>query len=103
MSEKVYDVPAEWQKSAYIDDAKYQEMYRRSIADPNAFWENEAKRIHWYRTPTKIKDVTYTGNLSIKWYEDGVPNVAYNCICRRLPTRANQVAIIWEGDDPKDD
>ena len=65
--------------------------------------QDQAKRIHWYRTPTKIKNVSYTGDVSIKWYEDGVTNVAYNCIDRHLPKRANQVAIIWEGDDPKDD
>ncbi len=55
------------------------------------------------RTPTKIKNTSYTGNVSIKWYEDGVTNVAYNCIDRHLAKRADQVAIIWEGDDPKDD
>jgi acetyl-CoA synthetase len=103
MSEKTYDVPADWQKRAFIDDAGYRAMYQRSIADPAGFWEEQAKRIHWYKTPTKIKNTTYSGNVSIKWYEDGVTNVAYNCIDRHLPKRANQVAIIWEGDDPKDD
>ncbi len=101
--EKVYDVPAEWQQRAFINDADYRAMYERSITDPVAFWEDQAKRIHWYRVPTKIKNVSYSGNVSIKWYEDGVTNVAYNCIDRHLPKRANQVAIIWEGDDPKDD
>ena len=104
MSEKIYQVPAEWKSRAYLDDAKYQEMYARSINDPNAFWAEQAKRLHWYKAPTKIKNVTFgPGDVSIKWFEDGVTNVAYNCIDRHLPKRANQTAIIWEGDDPKDD
>ncbi len=103
MSDKIYDVPAEWKQRALVKEADYLEMYQRSIADPSAFWQDQAKRIYWYRTPTKIKNVSYSGDVSIKWYEDGVTNVAYNCIDRHLPTRANQVAIIWEGDDPKDD
>ena len=49
MSEKIYDVPAEWKKRAYIDDAKYQDMYAASIKDPNAFWAEQAKRIHWMK------------------------------------------------------
>jgi acetyl-CoA synthetase len=103
MSEKIYDVPSEWAQRALIKEADYRAMYQRSIADPTAFWEDQAKRIHWFKTPSKIKNTSYTGNVSIKWYEDGVTNVAYNCIDRHLPKRANQVAIIWEGDDPKDD
>jgi acetyl-CoA synthetase len=104
MSEKIYEVPAEWKSRAYLDDAKYQEMYARSIKDPNAFWAEQAKRLHWYRTPTRIKNTSFgPDKVSIKWFEDGVTNVAYNCIDRHLDKRADQVAIIWEGDDPKDD
>jgi acetyl-CoA synthetase len=103
MSEKIYDVPADWKRRAFIDDAKYQELYARSIKDPNGFWAEQAKRIHWYRAPTRIKNVSYDPhNVSIKWFEDGVLNAAYNCIDRHLPARAKQTAIIWEGDDPKD-
>ena len=104
MSEdKVYDVPAEWKSRAFIDDAKYQEMYAASIADPDKFWGEQAKRIDWMKPFTKVKNTSYApGNLSIKWFEDGTLNAAYNCIDRHLPKRANQTAIIWEGDDPKD-
>jgi len=103
MSEKIYDVPPEWKKRAYIDADKYKEMYARSLKDPNGFWAEEAKRLHWYRAPSKIKNSTFgPGNVSIKWFEDGVLNAAYNCIDRHLPKRANQTAIIWEGDDPKE-
>src|SRR6202162_319221 len=103
MSEKVYEVPAEWKARALIDDAKYQQMYARSLKDPNAFWAAEAKRIHWMKPFHKVKNTSFgPGEVSIKWFEDGVTNVAYNCIDRHLAKRADQVAIIWEGDDPKD-
>src|SRR5262249_36540275 len=72
--------------------------------DPNGFWAEEAKRLHWYRTPSKIKNTSFgPDKVSIKWFEDGVTNVAYNCIDRHLAKRGSQVAIIWEGDDPEDD
>src|SRR3954467_9195330 len=104
MSEKIYEIPAEWKRRAYVNEETYHEMYERSLADPNAFWAKEAERIHWYRKPTIIKNASFDAkNLSIKWYEDGVTNVAYNCIDRHLPKRAKQVAIIWEGDDPSQD
>src|SRR6201993_416326 len=100
-SEKIYDVSAEWAKRAWVDQAKYKDMYARSIADPNAFWAEQAKRIDWMKAPTKIENVSFApGNISIKWFEDGVLNVAHNCIDRHLAKRGNQTAIIWEGDDP---
>src|SRR6195256_3140401 len=101
MSEKIYDVSAEWSKRAFIDDAKYREMYERSVKDPNGFWAEQARRVDWTRAPTKIENVSFApGNISIKWFEDGVTNIAYNCIDRHLAKRADQTAIIWEGDDP---
>ncbi|MCC6949398.1 MAG: acetate--CoA ligase [Bradyrhizobiaceae bacterium] len=104
MSDKLYEVPAEWKKRAFIDDAKYREMYARSVKDPNGFWAEQAKRLHWYKAPTKIKNTSYDlHNVSIKWFEDGTTNCSYNCIDRHLATRGDQVAIIWEGDDPKED
>jgi acetyl-CoA synthetase len=104
MSEKVYEVPAEWKKRAFIDDAKYQEMYAASVRAPEAFWAEQAKRIHWMKPFTKVKNTSFDPhNVSIKWFEDGRTNVAYNCVDRHLEKRADQVALIWEGDDPKDD
>src|SRR5215475_13836634 len=101
MSEKLYDVPAEWAKRAWVDQAKYKEMYARSISDPNGFWAEHAKRIDWMKAPTKIENWSFApGNISIKWFEGGVLNAAYNCIDRHLHKRGNQTAIIWEGDDP---
>ena len=103
MSDKIYEVPAAWKSRAYIDDAKYKEMYARSIKDPNGFWGDEAKRLDWIKKPTKVKNTTYDPhNVSIKWFEDGTLNASYNCVDRHLAKRGDQVAIIWEGDDPKD-
>ena len=101
MSDKVYDVPAEWAKRAWVNAAKYKEMYQRSISDPEAFWAEHGKRIDWFKPYTKVKNTSFDAhNVSIKWFEDGVTNVAHNCIDRHLPKRASQTAIIWEGDDP---
>jgi acetyl-CoA synthetase len=104
MSEQVYEVPAEWSKRAYADDARYLAMYERSIKDPNGFWAEQARRIDWFTPFTKVKNTSFDPhNVSIKWFEDGVTNVAHNCIDRHLATRGDQVAIIWEGDDPRAD
>ena len=103
MSDKIYEVPPEWKRRAFIDEAKYQEMYRQSLADPDGFWAEQAKRIHWTRHFTKVKNTSFEkSNVSIKWFEDGSTNVAYNCIDRHLHSRGDQTAIIWEGDDPKE-
>ncbi len=104
MSEQVYDVPLEWSKRAFIDEAKYQAMYARSVTDPNGFWGEQAKRIDWFKPFTKVKNTSFDPHrVSIKWFEDGVTNIAHNCIDRHLAARGDRVAIIWEGDDPKDD
>src|SRR3954464_2818545 len=104
MSEKIYDVSADWSKRAFVNDAKYREMYASSVADPNAFWAKQAKRVDWIKPFHKVENVSYApGNISIKWFEDGVLNVAHNCVDRHLAKRADQTAILWEGDDPKDD
>ena len=100
MSEKVYPVPAEWAKRAFVDDAKYRAMYQRSVDDPNGFWAEQAKRIDWIKPFTKVKNTSFNAPVSIKWFEDGTLNVSANCLDRHLATRGDQVAIIWEGDDP---
>src|SRR3954469_21991551 len=99
----VYRVPAAWAESSHIDKAKYQAMYERSIKDPNGFWREQAKRLDWYKEPMRIKEGGFDGDVRVRWYGDGELNVCYNCIDRHLPQRANRVAIIWEGDDPKVD
>ncbi|HTK12959.1 MAG TPA: acetate--CoA ligase [Xanthobacteraceae bacterium] len=103
MSDKIHEIPAAWAKQAFVDDFAYRQMYARSIKEPAAFWAEQAKRLDWEKPFTKAKNTSFAAdNVSIKWFEDGVLNVAYNCIDRHLDTRADQVAIIWEGDDPKD-
>jgi len=104
MSDKIYDVPADWRKRAYVDEAKYKEMYARSVKNPNGFWGEQAKRIDWIKPFSKVKNTSYDpGNVSIKWFEDGTLNVCHNCVDRHLAKRGDQTAILWEGDDPKDD
>ncbi len=101
MSDKVYAVPAEWASRAWVDEQKYQSMYKRSVENPTGFWGDVGKRVDWIKPYTKVKNVSYgPGDVSIKWYEDGTLNVCANCVDRHLKTRGDQVAIIWEGDDP---
>jgi len=104
MSDKIYKVSPEWAKHAWIDEAKYRDMYARSVNDREKFWGEEAsKRLSWVKPFTKVENVSFApGKISIKWFEDGVLNASYNCIDRHLDKRGDQVAIIWEGDDPKD-
>src|ERR1700693_4497050 len=104
MSEKLYAVPAVWKQRAFIDAAKYRDMYARSIKDPDGFWGEIGKRIDWFKPYSKVKNSSFDlHRVSIKWYEDGVTNVAHNCVDRHLAKRGNQVAILWEGDDPNED
>ena len=103
MSATVYPVDAGFAAKAWIDDAKYQALYRRSVEDPNGFWAEQARRIDWIKPPTKIKNTTFgPGTVAIRWYEDGVLNASANCLDRHLAKRGGQTAILWEGDDPKE-
>jgi acetyl-CoA synthetase len=103
MTEKVYDVPADWTRRAYVDEAKYREMYDRSQRDPEGFWREHGNRINWFKPFTRVKNTSFgPGDVSIRWFEDGATNVAYNCVDRHLDKRGDQVAIIFEGDDPND-
>jgi acetyl-CoA synthetase len=100
---EIFPVGGDWAARAWIDSGKYDELYRQSLADPEGFWREQGKRVDWMRPYTKVKNTTFgPPDVSIRWYEDGTLNVAANCIDRHLAKRANQTAIIWEGDDPKD-
>ncbi len=85
---------------SFIDAARYEEMYKRAAEDPDGFWAEECKRITWMKPPTRMKNASFTGEVSIKWFEDGTLNAAANCLDRHLAERGDAVAIIWEGDDP---
>ncbi|MFG5381257.1 acetate--CoA ligase [Yoonia sp. R2-816] len=90
-------------RTPHVNAAQYQSMYQASIADPDAFWAEQGKRLDWIKPFTKVRNVNFDlGNVSIKWFEDGVLNVSANCIDRHLETRGDQTAIIWEPDDPND-
>ncbi|MCA3590900.1 MAG: acetate--CoA ligase [Methylocystis sp.] len=101
MSEKIHAVSKAWAERGYVNEAKYKKMYKASVTDNEAFWAEHGQRIAWFKPYTKVRNVSYKpGKVSIKWYEDGTTNVSYNCVDRHLAKRADQVAIIWEGDDP---
>ncbi|MCL7939766.1 acetate--CoA ligase [Halomonas sp. ATCH28] len=102
--QKVYPVSDEFAAKAHADKATYEAMYQQSVDDPKGFWGEQAKRLDWFKAPTKIKHTSFDShNVDIRWFEDGTLNASVNCLDRHLETRGDQPAIIWEGDDPKDD
>ena len=103
MSEKRFPPSNAFAANAHINASKYTEMYAASIADPDAFWREHGKRVDWIKPFSITKNVNFNHpDVSIKWFEDGVLNVSANCIDRHLETRGEQIAIIWEGDNPND-
>jgi len=105
MSDKQYKVPANIANNALISPEQYQQMYQQSVDDPDSFWAQQASELVSWDTPwDKVLDYSYDAdNLYIKWFAGGKLNVCYNCIDKHLKTRADQTAIIWEGDDPNTD
>ena len=103
MSE-LYPVSDAMKSRAHIDAAGYDELYARSVKENETFWEEQAQRIEWIKPFTKVKDVSFArDDLHIRWFHDGTLNVCYNCVDRHLEDKADDVAIIWEGDDPSRD
>ncbi|HEY3637787.1 MAG TPA: acetate--CoA ligase [Rhizomicrobium sp.] len=103
MDEQIFPVPAEWQRRALVTRAQYDEMYAHALRDPEGFWREQAQQIDWMKRFTQVKDVSFAPeDLRIRWFADGTLNVSANCIDRHLPDRADRIAILWEGDDPKD-
>jgi len=101
---EIFEPSAEIVKNAHINAQKYEELYKQSIDDPESFWGEMSERIAWFKKPTRIKNTTFDEDaLHIKWYQDGILNACYNCVDRHLPARAEQTALIWEGDDPGND
>ena len=104
MSDKTYAVTTDWAKKAWLDNEGYLAQYKRSVEDPEGFWGEMGKRLDWMQPYSKVKNTNFNApDVSIKWFEDGKLNVSANCIDRHLATRGDQVAIIWEGDNPKED
>ena len=101
MDDTIFPVTNDVAAQALIDDETYQAMYAESIADPESFWNKHGKRIDWIKPYTKIKNTKYSKeDVSIKWYEDGTLNACWNCVDRHLEEYGDQIAIIWEGDEP---
>ena len=98
--DQVFPVRADFASRAYVDQAGYRARYERAARDPEGYWAEEAKRIAWMQLPTKIKNTTFNGDVSIKWFEDGTLNASVSCLDRHLAARGDQTAIIWESDDP---
>jgi len=101
---KVYPVTSAASDGTHCTTAKYQDMYTRSVEDPEGFWAEHGKRIDWIKPYNKVKDVSFQKpDVHIRWFYDGTLNASANCLDRHLAKRGDQTAIIWEGDDPGDD
>ena len=99
----VYPPSSETVARAHVDAGRYEEMYARSVSDPEGFWAEQAQRLDWMKAPSQVKDVDFTlGQVKINWFADGTLNVAANCVDRHLATRGDQTAIIFEPDDPNE-
>ena len=100
---KIFKVSYTWSQNSQINKEKYDQWYQESVANNESFWDEHGKRIDWIKPYTKVKNVNYNkDNFCIKWFEDGSLNASSNCIDRHLKNKPDQVAIIWEGDDPND-
>ena len=103
MSKTVFPPSNEFISKTLINKTMYEEMYEKSISDPDGFWGEVGHRVNWIKPYSKVKNVSYEfGKVNIKWYEDGTLNVAYNCVDRHLEKLSDKVAIIWEPDNPND-
>src|SRR5210317_2208537 len=101
---KTYPVIPAARERTNVDQQRYEEMYGLSVEDNAGFWSEQARRINWIKPFSKVRDVSWDrSNVFTRWFEDGTLNAFYNCIDRHLDTRADQTAIIWEGDDPNRD
>ncbi|HEX6928316.1 MAG TPA: acetate--CoA ligase, partial [Gammaproteobacteria bacterium] len=104
MHDPIYPVPPEVARGAHLDAAGYAAQYRESVEDDAAFWARIGRRLDWMRPFTEVKDVSWNADdLHIRWFHDGTLNVSVNCVDRHLPERRDDVAILWEGDDPSRD
>ncbi|HXQ64190.1 MAG TPA: acetate--CoA ligase [Steroidobacteraceae bacterium] len=99
----IYEVPADFARTARVDAKRYATDYARSIKDPSGFWGEIGRRIDWLKPYTQVRDVSFRlEDFRIRWYGDGELNVSANCLDRHLARRGDQTAIVWEGDNPKD-
>jgi acetyl-CoA synthetase len=98
---QVFPVPPGWAARARFNAAGYEAAVRRVETDPEGYWSDLGRRLDWIKPFTRAKDVSFAAeDFHIRWYEDGVLNVSANCLDRHLATRGDQIAFIWEGDNP---
>src|SRR5665213_2805121 len=97
---QLFPVRPEIAATAHVTAARYRDMYERAERDPDGFWAEHARRIEWMKAPTKIKNASFAGDVSIKWFEDGTLNASVSCLDRHVTAHPDRVAIIWESDDP---
>jgi acetyl-CoA synthetase len=101
MPQSIYPVPATWAASSLIDEARYHQLHRRSIEDPEGFWREEGRRIDWIKPFSQVKQTSFhEADFCIRWFGDGTLNLSVNCLDRHLPESGDTVAIVWEADDP---
>lgn len=103
MKKELFRPDLELSALAHVNADKYKDLYAQSIENPEKFWKKISGRLKWIKAPSKIKNTSFENDVSIRWYEDGVLNACYNCVDRHLPEKAEDTALIWEGDDPNDD
>ncbi|HIJ34615.1 MAG TPA: AMP-binding protein, partial [Gammaproteobacteria bacterium] len=102
--EKIYPIDEAFAAQSNITEAQYNEMYQRSVDDPESFWEEQAnKYLSWFKPWDTTLDWSFKDDIRINWFKGGKLNASYNCLDRHLEERGDQVAIIWEGDDPNED
>lgn len=98
---QLYPVPEHIKANTLVTNEQYLAMYEESVNQPDQFWAKHGKRISWFTPFTKVKDTSFDlGNVHVNWFSDGSLNASYNCLDRHLPTKANDVAYYWEGDEP---
>jgi len=101
MTQNVFPVPAAMQSEAHVDAGRYEDLYRRSLEEPEAFWRGQAGILAWSRPFTRVKNTHYApDDVTIEWFADGRLNASYNCLDRHAQTNGEGVAILWEGDAP---
>ncbi|MDB5398352.1 MAG: acetyl-CoA synthetase [Acetobacteraceae bacterium] len=98
--EQIFPIRSDFAQTAHVNAAGYAEAFQQAATNPDVYWAKEAERIAWMTFPSKIKNTSFSGDVSIKWFEDGVLNASVSCLDRHLAERADAIAIIWEGDDP---
>ncbi|TBW06320.1 acetate--CoA ligase [Azotobacter chroococcum subsp. isscasi] len=99
----LYPVRSEVAARSFTDEASYKALYQQSVINPDGFWREQARRLDWIKPFTKVKQTSFDDHhVDIKWFADGTLNASYNCLDRHLEARGDQLAIIWEGDDPSE-